>query len=325
MKIIKLFIGLLTAQGIFYACSSPSAKSVPTHQVKFINGSSNNRLEVLDWGGAGKSIIFLTGLGNSAHIYDAFAPRFTDQFHVYALTRRGFGSSAQPATGYDINVLTRDILAVIDSLHLDKVILIGHSIAGDEITKFASTYPGRVDKIIYLEAAYDNLNIGSLITNGPEAPGITTEDSSSFGHLQQFIEKMNGVSYPDEETRNLCIFSKEGRYLKDVTPDSVIGEIVKGIRHPDSGYALINTRALAIYSSIDSAKQCFSYYPLLDSSNKLKADSTFSIIKNWARGEQDRFKNGVKNGIVKTIKGGYHYIFLSNPIETEEMIRAFLK
>ena len=51
------------------------------------------RLHYLDWSGSGPTLLFLTGIGNNAHIFDGFAPRITDQFRVLALTRRGHGES----------------------------------------------------------------------------------------------------------------------------------------------------------------------------------------------------------------------------------------
>jgi len=129
------------------------------------------------WGGKGQSILFLTGLGNTAHVYDGFAPRFTNNFHVYGMSRRGYGASVQTKRGYGIDTLAKDILKVIDALDVDKVILIGHSIAGDEITTFASQYPNRVLKVIYLDAAYDHSNLGQLPF--PEFPQRKTKDSVS--------------------------------------------------------------------------------------------------------------------------------------------------
>src|SRR6476620_837786 len=132
------------------------------HQKKSITGSTGNQLEVVDWGGKGQAILFLTGLGNTAHVYDGFAPRFTNNFHVYGMSRRGYGASVQTKRGYGIDTLAKDILKVIDALDVDKVILISHSIAGDEITTFASQYPNRVLKVIYLDAAYDHSNLEQL-------------------------------------------------------------------------------------------------------------------------------------------------------------------
>jgi pimeloyl-ACP methyl ester carboxylesterase len=57
------------------------------------------RLEVLDWGGTGRSLVLLAGGGDTAHIFDDFAPKLTGDFHVYGITRRGFGELSLPRLG----------------------------------------------------------------------------------------------------------------------------------------------------------------------------------------------------------------------------------
>ena len=71
------------------------------HQVKFITVDQDVQLEVLDWGGSGRAIVLLAGGGNTAHVFDVFAPKLSDCCHVYGVTRRGYGKSSHPATGYD--------------------------------------------------------------------------------------------------------------------------------------------------------------------------------------------------------------------------------
>ena len=113
------------------------------------------KLHYLDWGGSGDTILFLPGFNDTAHIYDQFAPRFIDHFHVMGLTRRGGGESDKPKDGYDASTRVEDIRDFLDQLHILRVILIGHSMAGDELTLFASRYPQRTIKIVYYDAAYD--------------------------------------------------------------------------------------------------------------------------------------------------------------------------
>ena len=96
--------------------SSPN----PTGDFVNVNGI---RLHYLDWGGTGPTLIFLTGMGCSAYIFNKFAPRFTDAFRVLALTRRGHGASDYSETGYDADTLTEDIRQFMDSLNIEKVIL----------------------------------------------------------------------------------------------------------------------------------------------------------------------------------------------------------
>jgi hypothetical protein len=47
------------------------------HTVHFVTVDSNIKLEVLDWGGSGRAIVLLAGLGNTAHVFDDFAPKLT--------------------------------------------------------------------------------------------------------------------------------------------------------------------------------------------------------------------------------------------------------
>ena len=54
------------------------------------------RLHYLDWGGDGETLIFLTGMGSSAHTFDHIAPRFTDKFRVLALTAADKASQIIP-------------------------------------------------------------------------------------------------------------------------------------------------------------------------------------------------------------------------------------
>jgi len=85
------------------------------HKVSFVTVEPGVQLEVLDWGGTGKTLVLLTGLGDNAHVFDQFAYQFNDRFHVIGITRRGFGRSSQPANGYDVDTRARDDITVLTS------------------------------------------------------------------------------------------------------------------------------------------------------------------------------------------------------------------
>jgi pimeloyl-ACP methyl ester carboxylesterase len=129
-------------------------KDPSPHTVQFVAVDKDVKLEVLDWGGTGRPMVLITGLGNSGHIFDKFALKLTPQYHVYGITRRGFGASSSPATGYSADRLGDDVLAVLDFLKLDKPVLVGHSIGGEELSSIGSRHPERVAGLIYLDAGY---------------------------------------------------------------------------------------------------------------------------------------------------------------------------
>jgi non-heme chloroperoxidase len=151
---LALIALIALSPGILHAQNPPDSSP---YSVQFVTVDQGVKLEVLDWGGVGRPLIFLTGLGNNAHVYDKFAPKFAEKYHVYAITRRGFGKSSKPApevSNYTADRLGDDVLAVIDALKLDHPILVGHSIAGEELSSIGSRHPEKVAGLIYLDAAF---------------------------------------------------------------------------------------------------------------------------------------------------------------------------
>ena len=126
------------------------------HKVRFVTVEEGVKLEVLDWGGLGRPLIFLAGNGDTAHAFDNFAPKFTGQNHVYGITRRGFGASSKPAPAngnYSADRLGDDVLAVMQALRIERPVLVGHSLAGEELSSIGSRFPNKVSGLIYLDAA----------------------------------------------------------------------------------------------------------------------------------------------------------------------------
>jgi len=131
-------------------------KDPSPHTISFVDADRDVKLEVLDWGGpsTGRTLVLVPGLGNTAHIFDVLATKLTARYHVVGVTRRGFGDSSAPASGYGADRLGDDVLAVIDARKIGKPILAGHSLGGEELSSIGSRHPEKVAGLIYLDAAY---------------------------------------------------------------------------------------------------------------------------------------------------------------------------
>src|SRR5260370_29909518 len=99
------------------------------HTAQLVSVDKDVRLEVLDWGGSGRPVILLAGGGNTAHVFDEFAPKLAANYHVYGITRRGFGASSYSPLENGADRLGEDVLAVIRTLKLKKPVLVGPPIA----------------------------------------------------------------------------------------------------------------------------------------------------------------------------------------------------
>jgi non-heme chloroperoxidase len=151
MLLLTVFVGHLSAE------SAVTWNDPSPHTVQFVTVDKDVRLEVLDWGGSGRPVVLLAGLGNTAHVFDDFAPKLTPEYHVYGITRRGYGASSAPAVGgsaYSADRLGDDVLAVLNALKIERPVLVGHSIAGEELSSVATRHPERIAGLIYLDAAY---------------------------------------------------------------------------------------------------------------------------------------------------------------------------
>src|SRR6266478_6781622 len=84
---IRRFMGRATSMLLaslmvpLHAQQPPALKDPSPHTTRFVTVDKEVRLEVLDWGGSGRPLVLLAGGGDTAHVFDDFAPKLTPSFH----------------------------------------------------------------------------------------------------------------------------------------------------------------------------------------------------------------------------------------------------
>jgi pimeloyl-ACP methyl ester carboxylesterase len=291
------------------------------HTAGFVTVAPNVQIHYLDFGGVGPPVVFLAGLGNTAHAFDDFAPRLTDKFRVVALTRRGFGESSHPSDGYDTPRLVEDIVQMLDTLRLGRVTLIGHSIAGEEMTLFAAQYPNRVAKLVYLDAAYDRVAADSLLDAifpvpmyVGASPTPTATDTATPAAYVAFVHRTRGVNIPESDIRT--------RFYYDGWNEE-LGLGYRSIVVERPRYRDVRAPALAIYAVTDRASQLEPWQRAdiahADGWREMIAGNEIAMRKLRAQ-----FRNEVAQGSVLEIHGGHHWIFVSHRDEVLAAVRRFL-
>jgi non-heme chloroperoxidase len=280
-------------------------------------------LESLDWGGRGPSLVFLAGSGNTAHVFDEFASQFSDSFHVVGITRRGYGASSSSPPPTDLDTLVADITTVLDSLGLRQVVLVGHSIAGEEMTRFAELHASRCAGLVYLDAAYDRSGIDTIAQTQPDAPGprIRPSDTVSFASIRAIYDRVSGVHEPDSEIRATARFDSRDRYRGQVTADSLKARLATG--HRVARYDRVHCRALAIYAVPDSVADVIPYYADLDAAGRAQAEALLRFVQGVVADSRTKIGRFPQNTVVD-FHGGNHAIFLQRPREVARAMRAFL-
>lgn len=103
------------------------------------------------WEGRGKNILAVHGLTANNRCWDPIARSVAPHHRLLAMDLRGRGLSDKPASGYSIDIHSRDILALLDHLGLKKVVLLGHSLGAFISLVFAARNPERVSRLILVD------------------------------------------------------------------------------------------------------------------------------------------------------------------------------
>ncbi len=91
--------------------------------------------------GSGQPVVLIHGYPLSGRAWDKQVPvLLEDGRRVITYDRRGFGKSSQPATGYDFDTFAGDLNALLETLDLRDVTLVGHSMGTGEVTRYLGTY-----------------------------------------------------------------------------------------------------------------------------------------------------------------------------------------
>ena len=108
------------------------------------------QLHYIDWGEVGKpTIVLLHHVGSQAHTWDVFAASMSKDFRLLALDLRGHGDSFWASSGfYTINDYMHDVVTLVQSIGLEKIVLVGGSLGGRVGLVYAALHPDQVAGLI---------------------------------------------------------------------------------------------------------------------------------------------------------------------------------
>jgi pimeloyl-ACP methyl ester carboxylesterase len=104
--------------------------------------------------------------------------------HVIAFDRRAAGLSETPTAGYSFDGFVADIVALLDHLGHERVVLMGHSAGGPQVLQCALTHPERVMALILSSTATQTVHVPPAL-----ASLVTFLGTEGLTHLQQMLAR----------------------------------------------------------------------------------------------------------------------------------------
>lgn len=241
--------------------------------------------------GNGQDMILIHGKGYSKENMDRLFYHYRSAFHVISYDVRGHGESDKPSS-FTLEDDVRDLVSLIEVMHLVKPVVIGFSMGSYIALKTAEEYPDLFSKVIL---------IGTKCGGTASSTQILQEKAASEGMSKEQITQqiMHKVFAPETTMDDIASFDKEIQSpvkLTKVQQDA----ITKSLQNFD------------LLSQADNVK-----IPVLVLTGE------YDGINPPAQGK--KVAEALPDAQFKVIPGAGHIAFFENPDQVFKEIDTFLK
>lgn len=335
--IVKAFFPAFLGPSMLVACGGGSTEPPPVSaQERKVFVAPGVELHARDWNVSANSLTFvlLAGLGGNASGFDSLARAMAQrmQARVVAITRRGYGLSDKPRpspTGqeYDPATLVSDIRTVLDSLAIERAVLVGHSIAGNELSLFATLHPHRTRGLVYLDTTYDysravpekpsdiGLNDNPML----QEPSPNETDYTSLESAIAFSRRTskNWAAPLERQLRDSLVVLQDGSVRLN-TPGSVAEAMVTSAKGFSPDYAKVRAPALVVSAYPSTLRDLFPWLTQSEEATTLTdGDAMLALIRKARASEEALFKRALPGSTVLRVEHSSHADFF---IEHEAII-----
>lgn len=184
------------------------------------------RVHYLRWGepGQGQPVILLHGLASNARIWELTAPYLAVAgFDLIAPDQRGHGLTDKPDSDLGFTTYTRDLLALITSLELDRPILVGHSWGASVALDYAARFaigPRAPAGIVLVDGGLIQMNALPGVTWEGMRERLTPPRLAGMP-LEKFLDLLRrpwGSWQPDDQAQQIILGNFEIREDETIAP-----------------------------------------------------------------------------------------------------------
>lgn len=165
--------------------------------------------------GEGHPVVLVNGLGGTSENWGNMIPELKSKgFKVYAPDMLGFGRSDKPADAdYSISLQADILKQFLLSQNLDHVDLVGWSMGGWIVMKYAGANPQSVNRLVLLDSA-------GLIYDAANAQALRPKNVDQLAHMFDILNP-NPKPIPAFVARDIVRVMGEGDWIIDRTLKSM--------------------------------------------------------------------------------------------------------
>jgi pimeloyl-ACP methyl ester carboxylesterase len=103
-------------------------------------------------GGTGPAVVLIHGFGDTGDMWTPLATTLVADHTVIVPDLRGMGLSAVADRGFEKTNQAKDVAEVLDTLKIERAVIIGHDIGNMVAFAFAERYPARTTRLVMMDA-----------------------------------------------------------------------------------------------------------------------------------------------------------------------------
>jgi len=264
------------------------------------------KLHYLEWGDpSNPTMLLLHGFAQQCHSWDFVALAFADRYRIIALDQRGHGDSDWASDGdYSPETQQKDIEAFVNSLGIQRFVLMGLSMGGRNSFTYAANNPDLVEALIIVDAGPENVRTGTQ-------------------NIRNFVEQEDELDSID------AFVDRVIKYNPRRDPIQIRGSIVNNLRELPNGKwtwkydkILRSPGRMGGTQDPDMTNRLWNYVESLQCPTLVvRGDKSDIIATNTA----DEMANRIPNGKVAIVENAGHLVMGDNPSGFESAVTQFIK
>ncbi|PJN55171.1 hypothetical protein PAEVO_18920 [Paenibacillus sp. GM2FR] len=299
--IVAVVIAILLFIAIVYTVNKISGLTEQKRMEQYGQHVSvdGKQMNVFIQGQGEETIVILPGYGTVAPALD-FKPLLSElipYYKVVVIEPFGYGLSDQTQKERSTENIVSEIHEALQSLHINRYILMGHSISGIYSLEYVNQYPNEVRAFIGLDSSVPTLSEQKI--DSSDTDPVKWFRNLGFARLQLKLsaDPYEGLPYDQQTKEQLNMLIRKNMYNNTQLNEAV-----------------------SMYSNFEAAEQLTfpTNLPVL-----FFVQANHPVTDRWIPEHEKQIEESVHGEMVLLDAG--HYLYRSHPKEISEKIRDFTR